>query len=66
MNYASATWSGSMCKQALLSSLSIFTKVTLLGFSALLQNKLENTRALSLLLLVEMAVITDTDALEKQ
>lgn len=62
MNYASVTWSGSMCKQALF-SLSIFTKVTLLGFSALLQHKLENTQAWSLLLLVEMAV---TDALGKQ
>lgn len=64
MNYVSVTWSGSMWKQALLSSLSVFTKVTLLGFSsALLQHKLQNTSAWPLLLFVEMA---DTDALEKQ
>lgn len=54
-----------MCKQASFSSLSVFTKVTLVGFSASLQHKLENAQAWSLMFFVEMAV-TATAALEKQ
>ena len=54
-----------MCKQASMSSLSIFTEATLVGFSASLQHKLENSQAWSFMFFVEMAV-TATGALEKQ